>query len=361
MVKAEDRIGVLLGRPAWGMRWHIDRWRERGADRVPAAIVIGAPPHITYTAVTRIPNDMCEYDVAGGLIRHPVEVARCVTQDLLVPAEAEIVIEGTVPIDVVEMEGAFGEFPGYMAQRDFSFFMELTAITMRKNAIYLSILSQMPPSESSKMRNIGRAATGLRLLHAAGLDNVIAVEYLECAGSNAVAVVKLKKRDADDGKRALRLLANKFMGKMLVAVDEDIDVRDAENVLWAIAYRAQPYKDTEVVEAPPFTLDPAAVPPGASRGLVTRDKPPRSTALLIDATMPWPYPPLSLPKREFMERAIELWRSLQLPSLNLKSPWWGYSLGHWTPEEEQEADLAVQGRHYETGDKQKQSRRRFGE
>ena len=124
----------------------------------------------------------------------------------------------------------------------------------------------------------------------------------------------------DDGKKALRLLAEKFMGKMLVAVDEDINIKDAENILWAIAYRAQPYRDTEVVEAPPFTLDPAAVPPGASRGLVTRDKPPRSTALLIDATMPWPYPPLSLPKREFMERAIEIWQGLQLPSLNLKDP-----------------------------------------
>ena len=137
-------------------------------------------------------------------------------------------------------------------------------------------------------------------------------------------VVKLKKRDAEDAKKALRILANKFMGKMLVAVDEDINIRDAENVFWAIAYRSQPYRDTEVVEVPAFPLDPAAVPPGVSRGLVSRGKPPRSTALLIDATMPWPYPPLSLPKREFMERAKELWQGLQLPSLNLKDPWWGY-------------------------------------
>src|SRR5262245_50078670 len=362
MVKAEDRIGVLLGRLNWGMRYHIDRWRDlRGAKKVPAAVVIGAPPHVTYAAVTRIPNDMCEYDVAGGMIGHPVEVVRCVSHDILVPAQAEIVIEGFVPTDVVEMEGAFGEFPGYMAQRDYAFFMDVAAITMRRKPIYLSIISQMPPSESSKMRNIDRAAAGIRLLRAAGMDNVIAVEYLECAGSNAVAVVKLKKRDPDDGKKVLRLLADKFMGKMLVAVDEDINIRDAENVLWAIAYRAQPFRDAEVVEAPPFTLDPAAVPPGASRGLVTRDKPPRSTALLIDATMPWAYPPLSLPKREFTVHAIEIWRSLQLPALNLKAPWWGYSLGHWTEEEEQEAELAVQGRHYETGEKQKQSRRRFGE
>jgi 4-hydroxy-3-polyprenylbenzoate decarboxylase len=289
-----------------------------------------------------------------------VKLVRCVSQDLLVPAEAEIVIEGTVPTDLLEMEGAFGEFPGYMAQRDYSFFMDLTAITMKKKPIYLSILSQMPPSESSKMRNIGRAAAGLRLLRAAGLDNVIAVEYLECAGSNAVAVVKLKKRNPDDGKKALRLLAEKFMGKLLVAVDEDINVKDAENVLWAMAYRAQPYRDAEVVEAPPFPLDPAATPPDQARGLVG-GKPARSTAILVDATMPWPYPPLSLPKKEYMERAIDLWQSLQLPKLALKDPWWGYSLGHWTEEEEQEAQLAVRGRHYETGEKQKRTRRPFTE
>ena len=128
MIKAEDRIGVLLGRLAWGMRWHFDRWRERGAREMPAAIVIGArTPHVTYAAVTRIPNDMCEYDVAGGFIGRPVELVRCVTHDVMVPAEAEIVIEGMVPTDAIEMEGAFGEFPGYMAQRDYSFFMNVTA------------------------------------------------------------------------------------------------------------------------------------------------------------------------------------------------------------------------------------------
>jgi UbiD family decarboxylase len=360
MVKAENRIGVLSGMLGVGMREHIDRWRAKGAERLPAAIVIGAPPHVTYAAVTRIPNDMCEYDVAGALVGHPLEVVRCVTQDLLVPAQAEIVIEGTVPTNTVEMEGAFGEFPGYMAQRDFSFFMDISAITMRRKPIYLAILSQLPPSESSKMRHIGRAAASHKLLRDSGFDNVRQVEYLECAGANAIVVVKIKKRHAEDAKDALRILAKKFIGKIAIAVDDDINVRDAENILWAIAYRSQPYRDAEIVDAPLFALDPSVVPPGQSRGLAG-GKVPRSSALLIDATMPWPYPPLSLPKRQYMERAIEIWRGLQLPSLNLKEPWWGYSLGHWTPEEEEEADLAVQGRHYETGEKQSRTRRRFGE
>ncbi|MEA2954430.1 MAG: hypothetical protein QOJ96_3950, partial [Alphaproteobacteria bacterium] len=336
MVKAENRIGTLPAMIGVGMREHIDQWRAKGIERMPAALVIGAPPHVTYTAVTRIPNDMCEYDVAGALSGRPLEVVRCVTQDLMVPAEAEIVIEGTIPTDVLEMEGAFGEFPGYMAARDYSFFMDVTAITMKKKPIFLAIISQMPPSESSKMRHISRGEGAYKFLHNAGFTNVSQVEYLECAGANALVVVKIKKRTPDDAKNALRLLAEKFIGKIAIAVDEDINALDVENVMWAVAYRSQPFRDMEVVEAPLFALDPSAAAPGESRGL-THGKAPRSTAIIIDATMPWPYPPLSLPKKEFMDRALEMWRDLQLPSLNLKEPWWGYSLGHWTEEEEKEA------------------------
>jgi 4-hydroxy-3-polyprenylbenzoate decarboxylase len=82
---------------------------------------------------------------------------------------------------------------------------------------------------------------------------------------------------------------------------------------------------------------------------------------LIDATMKWPYPPLSLPKKEFMDRAQELWHELQFPKLDLQNPWYGYSLGHWTEEEAHEAELAVQGRHYETGAKLRQMRKMMEE
>src|SRR3954468_6466836 len=257
MVKAEDRIGALPGMLGVGMRDHIDQWRKKGAERLPAAIVIGAPPHVSYTAVTRIPNDMCEYDVAGALGGKPIELVRCLTQDLMVPAQAEIVIEGTVPTNLLEMEGAFGEFPGYMASRDYSFFMEITAITMRKKPIYLAILSQLPPSESSKMRYIGRSAAAKKLLKDSGFDNVTELQYLECAGSNAIVVVKMKNRHPNDAKDALRILAEKFIGKIAIAVDEDIKIDDAENLFWAMAYRSQPYRDVEVVDAPLFALDPS--------------------------------------------------------------------------------------------------------
>lgn len=357
-IKAENRIGSAPGMVGVGLRYHLDEWRKTGAERMPAAIVIGCPPHVTYGAVTRIPNEMCEYDVSGGMSGKPVKLVRCVTQDVMVPAESEIVIEGTVPINELEMEGAFGEFPGYMAQRDHNFFMDVTAITMRKKPIYLSILSQMPPSESSKMRNIGRNAASYKLLHDNGFTNVSQVEYLECGGSNALVVVKIKKRHDNDAKDALRLLAKRFIGKITIAVDDDIDVKDAESVLWAIAFRSQPYRDAEIVDAPLFSLDPSVCPPTQSKGLYS-ETPQRSSALIIDATMPWGYPPLSLPRKPFMDRAIEMWNQMQLPKLTLKEPWWGRELGAWSKEETEEADLAVKGEHFQTGARQALGRKPY--
>jgi 4-hydroxy-3-polyprenylbenzoate decarboxylase len=359
MVKAPDRIGTLPAMLGVGMRNHIDMWRAAGFERMPAAIVIGAPPHVSYTAVTRIPNDMAEYDVAGAIAGKPLELVKCRTHDLLVPAEAEIVIEGTVPTNEVEMEGPFGEFPGYMAQRDYSFFMDVDCITTRKKPTYLAILSQLPPSESSMMRHLGRSQAAKKFLIDAGFESVTDLDYLECGGANAIVVVKMKKRDEEEGMRALEHLASRYIGKFAVAVDEDIDITSIEHIMWAVSWRCQPYRDIKIIDTPLLALDPSLAPPGAARGLTSAEDMPRSTGLLIDATMPWDYPPISLPRREYMERAQDIWRELQLPALELEAPWFGYQLGAWTKELEEEAQLAVEGRHFETGDKLKKVRKRI--
>jgi len=237
--------------------------------------------------------------------------------------------------------------------------MEVTAITMRRKPTYLAIISQLPPSESSKMRHIGRSAGALKMLINEGFANAIDVNYFECGGANAIVAVKIKKNGPDDGKNVLRALTTKFIGKIAIVVDEDINIYDLENVMWAVAFRSQPYRDVEIVDVPSFPLDPSAVAPGQPRGNVDGRLAPRSSGLLIDATMPWPYPPLSLPKREYMERAIEIWNDLKLPALNLKEPWFGHALAYWTAEEDEEAALALKGRHYETGEKLKKSRRDY--
>lgn len=359
MVKSEHRIGVYPASPGYGMRRHIEMWRERGHEKMPAAIVIGVPPAISYTAVTRLPNDVCEYDVSGGLAGHAIELVRCVTHELLVPAHAQIVVEGFVPVNEQEMEGPFGEFPGYMAARDFSWFMDVTAITMRQRPVYQAFLSQFPPSESSKIRYHGWVAACKNHLREGGFTNVLDLHFPESSGSFGVCLVRIRRDKDGDGMRMLEHLAKKFAGKLAIAVDEDIDIYDPNAIYWALSFSMQPYRDIKVVDIPPMPLDPSIAPPGTNRGLGHGETPPRMTGLLIDATRDWPYPPVSLPAREYMEGAIALWKELGLPELKLRNPWHGYNLGHWSADEIEEAALATRGDHYVTGEKQKKTRKRL--
>ena len=102
-------------------------------------------------------------------------------------------------------------------------------------------------------------------------------------------------------------------------------------------------------------LDPSTYPPGMEK----EDRRATSTsALLINAIRPWPYTPVSLPKREFMERSKQIWEELELPPLKPRMPWYGYSLGAWTKQDEDEADLAVKGDYFETGAKQSGQRKK---
>ena len=104
--------------------------------------------------------------------------------------------------------------------------------------------------------------------------------------------------------------------------------------------------------------DHSAVPPGAGMKIDTRfEHMPEQSRVLIDATMKWPYPPVALPKREFMEKARALWEELGLTPLKLREPWWGQNLGCWSDEEEEQANLAVKGEYYKTGEVQARRRR----
>ncbi len=138
--------------------------------------------------------------------------------------------------------------------------------------------------------------------------------------------------------------------KIVVAVDEDINPRDADAVNWALSFRMQPHRDIRIIQGMLAGLDPSTGSlekgefdeyPGTHGGSV----------MLIDATTKWAYPPVSLPKRQFMERARQLWEEEGLPKLRPKEPWYGYSLGYWKEEYEEEAELALQGEHYQTGEK----------
>jgi 4-hydroxy-3-polyprenylbenzoate decarboxylase len=122
---------------------------------------------------------------------------------------------------------------------------------------------------------------------------------------------------------------------------------------WAICFNVRPEEDVFIAQGKSPGLDPSAYPPGVP----THESRLSSTsALLINATRPWPYPPVSLPSKEFMERAKAIWEELEFPELRPRMPWFGYSLGAWTPLDEEEAELALRGEHFRTGEKAKQER-----
>jgi 4-hydroxy-3-polyprenylbenzoate decarboxylase len=139
------------------------------------------------------------------------------------------------------------------------------------------------------------------------------------------------------------------MGKIIIVVDDDINPSDLDQVLWAVSFRMQPHRDVLIVPGEEVALDPSAGPPDAEipSGHVSLP----TSAMLLDATRKWDYPPVSLPARQFMERAKEIWEEEGFPELKPKPPWYGYSLGNWPKKLQEEAELALKGDHFQTGKK----------
>lgn len=357
-IKAPLRIGCFASAQQ-DMWMHWKKYRERG-EPMPAAMIQGVPPNLSYCATAKFARDVDEYHVAGGIAGEPVELVQCKTIDLEVPAQAEIVVEGIIPTDTLEFEGPFGEFPGYMAKTEITLFMQVTAITLRRSPVFQAFISQFPPSESSMIRGVGRE--GLLLKHLRvdqNMDNVRAVAMHESTGSWGLTVIQVASPKPGQVNQIFDGMPPKLLSKMMVVVDDDVDPRDADSVNWALAFRFQPLRDSRMVPMDEMSLDPSIANPleESARNPLGLGQT-RASSVLMDATRKWPYPPTSLPKKEYMERALEIWREENLPQLQLREPWYGVNLGFWPEEREEEAVLAVTGRYYETGEKFARRRQR---
>ena len=345
-IKSPSRTGLFTG---GDMVTHWEKCRKMGRD-LEVAAVIGAVPVFSFAAVTKLPYGVSEYAVAGGLQGAPLDLVRCETVDLEVPATAEIVVEGVIKTDYLEPEGPFGESSGYVDPRTLSFAFEATCITHRKNPIVVSILSQFTPSESSKIKHRGMESVTLDHLRRKGFDSVIKVAHVEpLVNLRPYVVVQMKKKDDKEPWRVMEAVLNyrPEYGKILVCVDEDINPEEPMAVIWAICHRAQLQIDSRIMlgrqaRGPMVYLREAT----DAKSLGDSD-----ASLLIDATKKFDMPPVSLPTKEYMEHAIDLWKQMGLPELELSSPWFGYSLGFWPDELAEEAKLAVNGDFYQTGEK----------
>lgn len=353
-LKGQRRIGLYAG-VHQDIYKHWDKCREKGIP-LQAALVVGAPPIISHCVVLKAPYGVDELSIASGLAGEPIKLVRCKTVDIEVPADAEIVFEGQIRTDCLEPEGPFGESHGYIHPRTLSPFMDVTAITMKRHPVYATFMSQMTPNESSASRKIGFEAIYLKHLQKElGLKSVIKVAMHEkLTNLRKLIIVQMQKPAESDVWRALNGVANfqHGVGKFIIAVDGDIDPRNMDAVWWAICYRSKPQRDVLILpgrakgHSPPF--EEASNTSTAKEVFYSSAD---DSALLINAILKEPFPPISLPKREYMERAKQIWEELGLSPLRPENPWFGYSLGLWDEELDEEALLAAQGRYMETGEK----------
>ncbi|CAN0484232.1 unnamed protein product, partial [Discosporangium mesarthrocarpum] len=152
MVKAPNRLGMNPSvelRTGGYMHWL--EWKKLGKP-MPVAVVIGAPPVVSFTSVQKVPESLDELAVSGGLAGSALNVTRCKTVDLMVPSESEIVIEGFVSTELLEPEAPFGESHGHVNLQEYNADLDITAITRRKKAVMTSWISQVTPSESSTIK-----------------------------------------------------------------------------------------------------------------------------------------------------------------------------------------------------------------
>jgi len=309
---------------------------------MPVAIVVGCAPVVTFTGPQKLAIDMDEMGVAGALAGEAIRTVKCVTIDLDVPADSEIVIEGLVDPELLEPEGPFGESHGYIALEDYNMSMRVTAITHKKQPVFVSIISQVTPSESSVIKKVAYEPMFLsHLRDHLGIKGIRAVSLHEPL-SNVRPVIFLKFAQGAPRTEVWRALHGASglradCGKIVVAVSDDIDPTNTNAVFWSMAYRANPVDDVHVV-------------PHRSSGHGPKSgRVPNDSSLLIDATLKQAFPPLALPTREFMERARKIWDELDLPALSPQPPWHGYTLGDWNETWETYANRAVAGAWEQSG------------
>jgi 4-hydroxy-3-polyprenylbenzoate decarboxylase len=351
-VKAPLRLGMnpsLELRP--GIYAHWEKAKAKG-KKLPAAVILGCPPCIAYTSAQKLPETMDELSVAGGLVGAPINVVKAKTVDLLVPAEAEIVIEGLIDTEYLEPEAPFGESHGHVNLQEYNAFMEVTAITRRRDAVLTSIISQVTPSESSLIKRVALEPMMLTHLTATlgirGVKKVSMHEPLTNLRKVLVLVVDRKMPTTEIWRAMYGAAAlHRAAGKYIIAVNDDIDADDANALLWAMSYRANPLLDMHILPHRDQGHGPRSKRNGGEDGSV-----------LIDATLKEDFPPVSLPKKPFMERAKKIWEELGLPALKPEQPWFGYSLGEWSDELDEAADRAVKGDYFETGKLIAQRRRK---
>jgi len=274
MLKGKNRLGVSLHSRRRMYEFH--RRAEAKGQSLPAAIAIGVHPlHYMGSMVYAYPPHVRKFEIIGGLFGEPYRLARCGVGDIEVPAGAEMIIEGEILAGVHEPEGPFGEFTGYASYRSTQNVFVAHRVRMRRDAYFHSVVSGMSRDHIliSCITREGEILNALRR----NLPNVRAVHVPHKTCGAFLAIVSMKKVAEGEPKMAmLTALGTELYTKQVIVVDDDVDIFDMEDVMWAIATRVKAEKDILLV-------------PGVKSAIIDPTSDPASftvTKMGIDATAP---------------------------------------------------------------------------
>jgi len=311
MVRDSRTVVVNLSPNRQGTR-NVQSWTEKG-KKAPIAWVIATEPVVHLATVANLPYGRDEIELAGGLKREPIDLVRCKTIDLAVPANAEIIVEAEIAPGEQDDEGPFGEFAGYMGQVEKRPVARVTAITHRRDPIFYGYTSQMPPSESTTIQSLMNAGVILQTLRDHIGEQAVHDVWIDLTfgGLLAHVIVAMTPQFPGHGKRVGRTIADTTLLKRITVVDADVDIRDPSHVDWALNSRFSPQRDTVIIDDVyvPLHIDPSV---RDARGTVWQ-----GSKLILDATQKIDSGTFSLPPKDMMMKALTAWKECGLPEFDI--------------------------------------------
>ena len=316
MLQGKNQVGLYLS-PGKDARLHITRAWQKG-EPIQVAAAWGIDPLFMVVGSQTFAKNVSEYEYAGGIKGQPIPVVRGTTTDLLIPANAEFVIEGIIRPNSVKTEGPFGEFPGYYGRPEAGCpLVEVTAVHYRNKPILTNaLMADYPSNEQSGFFSIIRSARIWDDFDKLGIPGIQGVYcHPAAAGGFGMTVISLEQRYAGHAAQALALAAQvpggAYYTKWIIAVDDDVDPMDINQVIWAMSSRCNPIEDIDLLRNTWSTwLDPTQNPP---------EERPYGSKALINACKEHRYLPVfskrTTLRKEIYDQVAARWQKLGLPGV----------------------------------------------
>jgi 4-hydroxy-3-polyprenylbenzoate decarboxylase len=308
MVVDKDKMTVQIV-PGKHGAIHLQKWFER-EGRAPMAVSLGHHPLLTCLSGLEVPTNVSEYNYGGAILGAPIEVVKGPVTGLLIPAQAEIVLEGFLQPDRVASEGPYGEWTGYYSEGDATcVYVDVQAVHFRTDPTIVGSPPGRPPHDYSYMRTVLKSAMIFDALVKSGAAEIKGVWAPECAGGRLLVNVAIRQRYCGHAKQvgllATSLQAAAYMNRYVIVVDDDVDVTSLEDVIWAVSTRTDPSQDISI-------LDNMW---GSVRDPVLRDHDrPYMSRAVIDACIPYEqqksFPKVAVSRPELAMEIARRWKSV---------------------------------------------------